>query len=255
MNLMQIKEIYSKVEVALGEANRFEKTNFLKLVYGELKDEYEVDLKSRAMHYAKKDSKENILEPYYYFLADKEELDLFEVLCFKFLSQEAEKENLHQQPKSKEIKNQEPTIENLKTTNFNEQVQLKLEINQNQNLVKNQIQESKAKPNLESKAKCTNLDKSNNNIYMLVKIINKIGSIYQNLNEESKPNFEKKLLKNLTINKCNVYSRQAKDITNIKSYIENQNQFILNISSRFDIEDIDNIIKAMQKTKDELKIA
>ena len=247
MNLMQIKEIYSKVEVALGEANRFEKTNFLKLVYGELKDEYEVDLKSRAMHYAKKDSKENILEPYYYFLADKEELDLFEVLCFKFLSQNPKEENTKSENQESKIENPEPKV--------NEQVQLKLEINQNQNLVKNQIQESKAKPNLESKAKCTNLDKSNNNIYMLVKIINKIGSIYQNLNEESKPNFEKKLLKNLTINKCNVYSRQAKDITNIKSYIENQNQFILNISSRFDIEDIDNIIKAMQKTKDELKIA
>lgn len=239
MNLMQIKDIYSKVEVALGEANRFEKTNFLKLVYGELKDEYEVDLKSRALKYAKKDSKENILEPYYYFLADKEELDLFEVLCFKFLSQNPKEENTKSENQESKIENPEPKV--------NEQVQLTLQENPNP--------EPKAKPESKPEPKCTNIENNNHNIYMLIKIINKIGLIYNELNEESKPDFEKKLLKNLTINKCNVYSRQAKDITDIKSYIENQNQFILNISSRVDIEDIENIIKAMQKTKIELKIA
>ena len=199
INLMTIKEVYFEIEKKIEHLNRFEKSNFVRAVYKKMKSEYNIDLKGRATIYSKKDTKDNILEPYYYFLANQEELDIFENLCYESLSQTPKTET-------------------------------------------------------ETKTEYTKSD-SDANIYMLVKIINKISSIYNNLNQEAKNDFEKKLLKNLTIEKCNVYQRQAKDIEDIKPYIQSHNSFILNLSCRFDIGDIQGIIKAMQKTKEELKIA
>ena len=203
MNLMTIKETYFKIEARLDELNRFEKSNFLGRVYKTMKSEYNIDLKGRATIYSKKDAKGNILEPYYYFIANEKELDLFNKLCLKSMNEVSQE----------------------------------------------------ADGTVAAKTEYTKSIKSDYNIYMLIKIINKINLIYTKLSEDIKNDFEKKLMKNLTINKCNVYNREAKNIDDIKSYIENQNQFILNLSSRFNIEDIENIIKAMQKTKEELKLA
>ena len=202
MNLMTIKETYFKIEERLSNLNRFEKSNFVGAVYKKMKGEYNIDLKGRATIYSKKDAKDNILEPYYYFIANQEELNIFEKLCYESLNQTA-----------------------------------------------------KAESETKSKTEYTKIETGESNIYRLVKIINKIGNIYNELNQEVKNDFEKKFLKNLTINKCNVYQRQAKDIEDIKPYIQSHNNFILTLSSRFNIEDIESIIKAMQKTKEELKIA
>lgn len=207
MNLIEVKKVYKTIEDKIKHLNKFEKTNLLKKIYLELQTEYQVNLKDRANHYARKDANGNIQEPYYYFLMNQSELDLFEVVANKHLS-------LGKSIPSKQNHNLNPV---------------------------NPVD--------------TEINNNNKNIYMLIKIINKISQIYSNLSEENKKLFEKNLMKNLTKNQCNVYNRKAEDITTIKSYIENQNQFILDIASRVKIEDIQNIIKAMQTTKTELKIA